>query len=105
MVCYIVRLGLPHRDILCYFSEPPSPLLDKYFLNGPLQNGKLIFFLRAAVTDDLISPKYDDDICNDESTDDGDDEDEESDDTVYECPGKMVEFKFSFFQPLMRSPL
>jgi hypothetical protein len=43
---------------------------------------------RAAVTDDLISPKYDDDDgCNDESTDDGDDEDEESDDTVYECPG------------------
>ena len=40
------------------------------------------------MTDDLISPKYDDDVCNDESTDDGDDEDEESDDTVYECPGE-----------------
>ena len=47
------------------------------------------FIHRAAVTDDLISPKYDDDIINDESTDDGDDEDDESDDTVYECPGMI----------------
>jgi hypothetical protein len=64
----------------------------------------LILFLRAAVTDDLISPKYDDDICNDESTDDGDDEDEESDDTVYECPGKMDEFKFFGFLTLNEPP-
>ncbi len=64
----------------------------------------MIFFLRAAVTDDLISPKYDDDICNDESTDDGDDEDEESDDTVYECPGKRVEFEFSFFSAFNEIP-
>ena len=64
----------------------------------------MIFFLRAAVTDDLISPKYDDDICNDESTDDGDDEDEESDDTVYECPGKRVEFEFPFFSAFNEIP-
>jgi len=50
----------------------------------------LNILLRAAVTDDLISPKYDDDVINDESTDDGDDEDDESDDTVYECPGKFT---------------
>ena len=56
-----------------------------------LRNNLFCFCLhRAAVTDDLISPKYEDEALNDESTDDGDDEDEESDDTVYECPGTYL---------------
>lgn len=59
---------------------PPSAL-------GAIPKQKMLLPSKAAVTDDLISPKYDDDNCNDESTDDGDDDDEESDDTVYECPG------------------
>ena len=36
------------------------------------------------VTDDLVSPKYDDD---DEDEDEDATEEDESDDTVYECPG------------------